>query len=222
MPVIGIVLIDSIATIISIYYYSSSLISPFIRKVDKFGIKKIYPSKEGAREWFVNMDNPFADNLFYSTFNNNITRQDDGSWRIGGPAVRLNTITPSGAELWKNVEITGYAKIVETVSSAKNYSNNDDNKEEESHNYTKDLDWRARGGRHNSKNPCEGTSLIGTIDIDGNVRWKKEIWHTGGYTDARDTKKATDSILGRWIGWKVVMYNINNDREVKMESYLDD
>ena len=72
MPVIGIVLIDSIATIISIYYYSSSLISPFIQKVDKFGIKKIYPSKEGAREWFVNMDNPFADNLFYSTFNNNI------------------------------------------------------------------------------------------------------------------------------------------------------
>ena len=222
LPVIGIILVASIATIISIYYYSSSLISPFIRKVDKFGIKEIYPSKEGAREWFVDMDNPFADNLFYSTFNNNITRQDDGSWRIGGPAVRLNIITPSGAELWKNVEITGYAEIVGTVSSANNNSNNDANKEEESHNYTKDLDWRARGGRHNSKNPCEGTSLIGTIDIDGNVRWKKEIWHTGGYTDARDTKKATDSILDRWIGWKVVMYNINNDREVKMESYLDD
>ena len=45
----------------------------------------------------------------------------------------------------------------------------------------KDLSWRGRGRRHNSKNLCEGTALIGTIDINGNVRWQKEIWHTGGY-----------------------------------------
>jgi hypothetical protein len=31
-----------------------------------------------------------------------------------------------------------------------------------------------------------------------------------------------NSILGRWIGWKVVIYNIDNDTAVKMESYLDD
>jgi hypothetical protein len=172
-----------ITTIVLIYYYDYySLISSFIQKVDKFGIKKIYPTIEGGREWFVNMDNPFADNLFYSTFHRNITRQDDGSWRIGGSAVRLNVITPPGSKLWKNIEITGYAKIVGTISSS---ANNNDNKggedEEESQNYTKDLSWRGRGGRHNSKNPCEGTALIGTIDIDGNVRWQKEIWHTGGY-----------------------------------------
>jgi len=38
----------------------------------------------------------------------------------------------------------------------------------------------------------------------------------------RAKAKVTDSILGRWIGWKVVIYNINNDEAVKMESYLDD
>jgi hypothetical protein len=59
--------------------------------------------------------------------------------------------------------------------------------------------------------------------IDGIVEWKKEIWHTGGYTAERSKAKVlTDSILGRWIGWKVVMYNINNDTAVKMESYIDD
>lgn len=100
-----------ITTIVLIYYYNYySLISSFIQKVDKFGIKKIYPTIEGGREWFVDMDNPFADNLFYSTFHRNITRQDDGSWRIGGSAVRLNVITPPGSKLWKNIEITGYAK----------------------------------------------------------------------------------------------------------------
>ncbi len=70
--------------------------------------------------------------------------------------------------------------------------------------------------------PCEGTSLKGDIRVNGEVFWQKEIWHTGGYTDERAKAKVTDSILGRWIGWKVVIYNINNDKAVKMESYLDD
>ena len=26
--------------------------------VDKFGIKEIYPTKQGGEEWFVNMNNP--------------------------------------------------------------------------------------------------------------------------------------------------------------------
>jgi hypothetical protein len=30
------------------------------------------------------------------------------------------------------------------------------------------------------------------------------------------------SIVGRWIGWKTIVYNIDNDKAVKMESYLDD
>jgi hypothetical protein len=99
--VIGIsIFATAIPTIVFIYYYHYySLISSSIQKVDKFGIKKIYPTIEGGREWFVDMDNPFVDNLFYSTSHRNITRQDDGSWRIGGSAVRLNVITPSGAKL---------------------------------------------------------------------------------------------------------------------------
>jgi hypothetical protein len=130
-----------IATIVLIYYYDYySLISSFIQKLDKFGIKKIYPTIEDGREWFVDMDNPFADNLFYSTFHRNITRQDDGSWRIGGSAVRLNVIIPPGSKLWKNIEITGYVKIVGTISSSANNNNNNDSEDEvESQDYTKDL-----------------------------------------------------------------------------------
>jgi hypothetical protein len=181
--IIGIsILAIVIAMIVLIYYYYhyySLISSSSIKKVDKFGIKKIYPTTAGGREWFVDMDNPFVDNLFYSTFHRNITRQDDGSWRIGGSAVRLNVITPPGAKPWKSVEITGYAKILGSISSSANNKNNNNNNndgedEEESQNYNnKDLPWRGRGGRHNSKNPCEGTALIGTIDINGNVRWQK-------------------------------------------------
>ena len=172
---------------------------------DKFGIKKMYPTSEGGREWYIDMINPKSDRTFSITDNYNITKQTDGSWRIDAPMVRMNVIIPPGAEPWKNIEITGYAKVVSMSSP----------------NYTTSLDWSARGGRQNAGIPCEGTALHGGLHIDGSVGWKKEIWQHGGYTDERAKAKVTDSILGRWIGWKVVMYNINNDTAVKMESYLD-
>ena len=218
-----------------VIYYSALFIPrrPSVEGKDLFGIDKIYQTKEGGREWYVDMEHPFSDDLFSSTFERNITRQEDSSWRIAGPAVRLNVGTPPNTEVWKNVEITGYAKVIDSISSSSSSSSNDsrasdsNNGEGEEKDFASDLDWRARGGRHNNENPCEGTAYTGTIDIDGNVRWKKEIWHTGGYTDARAVEKVTDSIVDRWIGWKVVMYNINNNNNsnstaVKLESYLDD
>jgi len=204
------------ATVALSYYFialsnnPTFIISSHNRELDKFGIKEIYPTKAGGREWFINMDNPKNDTIFNPE--SPITRQPDGSWQIEGrhetgkynEEVRMNVNTPPDAEPWKNVEITGYAKVVQANPP------NDA------------LDWYARGIRHNSKVPCEGTSLKGIIYVDGTVEWKKEIWHTGGYTDARGKANVTDSILGRWIGWKVIMYNINNNTAVKMESYLDD
>jgi hypothetical protein len=175
--------------------------------IDKFGIKKMYPTTQGGREWFIDMINPKSDGIFSITSNYNITKQRDASWRIDAPMVRMNIDTLPGAEPWKNVEITGYAKVVSKSSPNNNT----------------DLDWSARGGIQNSGIPCEGTALHGGLHIDGSVGWKKEIWQVGGYTAERAKAKVlTDSILGRWIGWKVVMYNINNDTAVKMESYIDD
>jgi hypothetical protein len=112
--------------------------------------------------------------------------------------------TPLGQPEWRDVEMTGYAKV--TVANTPFDS----------------LVWYARGGKHDSLVPCEGTSLKGRLTANGAASWIKEIWHTGGYTNERANVQATDSIVGRWIGWKVAMYNINDDKAVKMESYLDD
>jgi hypothetical protein len=216
-----------VSIVVVVIYYTSSFFPrrPSVEGVDSFGIDEIYPTKEGGREWYVNMNEPFADDLFSSTLDRDINRQEDGSWRVEGSAVRLNVGTPSNAEVWKNVEITGYAKVIESISLPSSSSANGDSADEgnsggegEEKDFASDLDWRARGGRHNNEHPCDGTAYTGTIDIDGNVRWKKEIWHTGGYTDARAVEKVTDSIVGRWIGWKVVMYNINDDAAVELES----
>jgi hypothetical protein len=174
--------------------------------VDQFGIKEIYPTKPGGREWFLNSDDPRSDGIFFITSDKNITRQSDGSWLINSSEVRMNVDTPPGTPEWKNVEITGYAKILSVI---------DPNKET-------DLAWFARSGRHSNESPCEGTGLIGGIHTDGTVEWKKEILFREGYTDGRaKAKVVVDPIIGRWIGWKVVMYNINNNSAVKMESYID-
>ncbi|HEY7080562.1 MAG TPA: hypothetical protein VH500_12730 [Nitrososphaeraceae archaeon] len=199
-----------VATIL-IYFYYSQLVptkKASLRPTSK--AKEIYPTKSGGREWFIDMNNPSGDGLF--TPGSQITKQSDGSWRINGnfrpdskneDQVRMTVGTPHGDKEWKNVEITGYARVLSADSNSD------------------DLDWYARGGTHSSDVPCEGTALKGTISVDGKVSWLKEIWHTGGYTRPKDTHKATDSILNRWIGWKVVMYNINENKAVKMESYID-
>jgi hypothetical protein len=54
------------------------------------------------------------------------------------------------------------------------------------------------------------------------VFWQKEIWHTGGYTDYRGDVNVTHPILGRWVGFKAIMFNINNDSAVHLQTYLDD
>jgi hypothetical protein len=208
--VIGVVIAFLAITSIVVYYYYYVKISPpsVVRHI--FKVKEIYPTKPGGREWFINMDNPQSDGIFDP--GSPITKQSDGSWQISGtfrPAnkyedqVRMAVGTPEGEMQWKNVEITGYAKVLSADSS------------------TDHLDWYARGGVHSNEVPCVGSALKGTISVDGKVSWIKEIWHTGGYTKPRDVHKVTDSILDEWIGWKVVIYNINDNTAVKMESYLD-
>ena len=62
----------------------------------------------------------------------------------------MNVDTPPGTQEWKNVEITGYAKILSVIDSKKET----------------DLAW-FRSGRHSNDSPCEGTGLIGGIHTDG-------------------------------------------------------
>jgi hypothetical protein len=176
---------------------------------DPFGIKKIYPTKQGGREWFMNMSNPANDPNVSFTFKPTLIKQNDSSWKLDkNDKVRINVDTPDSLPEWKNIEITGYVKIDSLV-------NMNDTK------IISDIDWVSRTDRHNEDLPCYGLALHGGIYPDGTVAWKKEIWFTGGYTKERSVPKITEPIIDRWIGWKVVVYNTNNDSAVKMESYLD-
>jgi hypothetical protein len=103
----------------------------------------------------------------------------------------------------KNVEITGYVNV--------NSSPADDN-----------FAFYARGGRHTDSAQCEGTSLKGGLYYSGKTRYAKEQWHAGGYSFT-STTQATDSIKGKFVGFKAVMYNFqqNGKTVVKLENWLD-
>jgi len=172
--------------------------------LDDFGIEKIYQTKSGGNEWYVDMDDPTSDPLFRNL--PSMTRQSDGSWQVNGGSrgqVRMEAWSPSN-EKWLNVEITGYAKMISGSNEL--------------------IQWYSRGGHHTSSNECLGSAVKARLYGDGEARWVKEINHPA-YSSNRGSVQATNEPLDdRWIGFKAVMYNfVENGRTyVRMESYIDD
>jgi len=225
----------TVITIILIYYYyyeivvlqekqpqPEQVITPENKGI--FGVIEIYPTAKDGREWFINMEDPLNDKSFSITSDVPIVKNvEDGlAWSINDTQIRMNVGTPDNAQPWKNIEMTGYVKIRSVYEI--NQENEGGISSADSESLAPDLTWRARGGSHNNQNPCEGTALNGGIDVvNMEAAWKKEIWHTGGYTDSRGSAQATENpLLDRWIGWKTIMYNLDNNTSVKMESFIDD
>lgn len=169
--------------------------------LDKFGIKKIYPTKTGANEWYVNMDDPDSDPNFRNL--PSMTKQSDGSWQVSASQVRMEAWSPSDKK-WLNVEITGYAKMISGSNEL--------------------VQWYSRGGHHTSTNECLGSAYKARIYGDGEARWVKEVTHPA-YTSNLGSVQATNTALDdRWIGFKAVIYNFveNGKTYVRMQSYIDD
>ena len=201
------------------------------KSVDIFGITEIYPTKDGGRVWFVNMSNPVNSSNFSITDGADLTKLSDDAWRINSSHVRMVVNTSGNQEKWKDVEITGYIRLsyLGTNQTEVGLNNTDEGEPNGltsiDENEVDDLVFIARSGQHTLGAPCEGTAYNGGLHTDGSVGWKKEIWHTGGYTDERANFRISDSFLNEWIGLKIVVYNLpiaNNTTGVKLESYIDD
>ena len=194
------------------------------KNFDKFGVLKIYPTKQDGEQWYLN-SNP-NDDPRYSP-QTTLTKNSDGSFKVKSTKVRMGVFTSSGFHPekintlnhnkiaqagymqspndWRDVEITGYVKL--------NSGNNDN------------FVWYARGGRHTgygSPQGCEGVAYKGGLFYSGATRWEKEQWHTGGYVFA-EFGKNIGPIKGKWVGLKVIMYNIvqNDKTAVKLELWVD-
>ena len=194
------------------------------KSFDKFGVLKIFQTKKDGQQWYLK-SNPNSDPQFSPQ--TTLTKNSDGSFKIKSMKVRMGVFTSSGfnpekidtldhskiamAEYmqspndWRDVEITGYVKL--------NSGNNDN------------FVWYARGARHTGFGApagCEGTAYKGDLFYDGNTRWTKEQWHAGGYAFG-EFGENIGPISGKWVGFKVIMYNaVEKDKPVvKLELWVD-
>ncbi len=194
------------------------------KNLDKFGVSKIYSTKKDGEQWYLN-SNPSSDSRFSPQ--TTMTKNSDGSFKIKSTNVRMGVFTSSGfnpEEIktlnhnkialagymqspndWKDVEITGYVKL--------NSGDNDN------------FVWYARGARHTgygSLPGCEGVAYKGDLFFDGSTRFSKEQWHSGGYVFG-EFGENIGPIKGKWVGLKVIMYNIIQDDKpaVKLELWVD-
>ena len=227
----------NLATVIMTVNGSSTVSSNNL--VDPFGIREIYPTKAGGEQWFMNMNDITHDpRTSFTASNPTLTRNPDGSWKVSSTQVRFNVFTSSGYhhELittvnqqqletkgymqspndWKNVEITGYLKLNKQGGDVRGNSG-----ALVGGHYT----LYARGGKHTGfgapNGGCEGTSYHADWAYDGSTRFAKEQWHVSYVFTPY--KSATDPIIDKWIGFKMIMYNIqqNGTTAVKMEIWVD-
>jgi hypothetical protein len=205
---------------------------------DQFGIKTFAPTTSGGREWFLPRTtlstNP-------DTFDENMTVAnvpvDCGEYKANGQ-VRLSIISPDGGAWWRNVEMTGYLKLVRTLDGGPTG--------QEPH-----WEFQVRGERHNGLaadqsdinfgvgaptgtatwpgypyatgaiNPrCLGTAYHGNVYPNGDYHVEKEISHTDGYAGNRSSGNVA-IVDGGYFGFKLLIRNRLDAGTVNMVTYID-
>jgi hypothetical protein len=211
-------------------FYPSNMPKNGSLSFDVNGVMMLYQSKKAGEEWFLEAGEPNGSTMSrqdIARFNPQtpIAQNLDGSWKVTSTKVRMNVYTSTGyhperistyaqSELskkgymqdpndWKNVEITGFVKLNRIVDERI-----DDG-----------FSWYARGGKHTASRQCEGTSYKGDLFFSGKTRFAKEQWHNKGYSFTKKRNSAAP-LIGRWIGFKFVVYNLSENNEEKIAVVL--
>jgi hypothetical protein len=130
----------------------------------------------------------------------------NGVWRVDARSgtqehgIRMHVDSPSGE--WKNTEMTGYFRVLD---------GNDQ------------FTMIARHGpSYHDDGGCLAWGYYGMTAVDGNVYFKKKLWHyDDGYTRRLAQVDALANLLNDWIGMKFVVYDLPNG-DVKLELWIDE
>jgi hypothetical protein len=209
--------------------------------VDRFGVREIYPTAPGGREWTLPDAADKLDWQWHPEFDD-VTQVSPGVFHTRGKKgeIRLNIRSPEGAAWWQNVEMTGYFRETNTEAGS---------------NQKPHWELLARGERHNNRpttasdvngghaapkgtvtwpgypfpsdSPipaeCLGSSYHGNVYTDGRVHFEKEISHIEGYGTERRSEsrvKGFQDPQNRWFGYKFIVYN-RKAGGVHLELWLD-
>jgi hypothetical protein len=178
--------------------------------LDKFGIEEIYPTASNGSVWYLNNEDPQSDGNFYFTSLEDIGLDEEehqGEFKMDAETgterhgVRIHVDSPKGQ--WKNVEMSGYFRMV--------------NGEDE-------FTMIARHGpSYHDNGGCDAYGYYGMLSAEGDAFFKKKTYHHGGgYTDRTAVaENVVDELQDRWIGIKLIVYDVGGEDDVKLELWVD-
>jgi hypothetical protein len=211
------------------------------RSVDRFGVRELYPTAPGGREWTLPDDAQNAGSEWRPE-TDDVVRLDSGVFETEGTAgeVRLTTHSPAGSAWWRNVEMTAYFRYAgdrpgggqqphfelllrgERHYSAADVSADslDDGVAAPQGTVTwpgypygpRTLDWH-----------CLGTAYHGNVELDGTALFEKELSHVAGYAPQRGQSQVAgfSPSAGNWFGMKLVVRNAQHDTRAHLELWID-
>ncbi|MDP8887922.1 MAG: Ig-like domain-containing protein, partial [Thermoproteota archaeon] len=177
---------------------------------DPWGIDELYATASNGPTWYIlEQEDPTDDGHFYLSMYSGTTIDYSGSgvWNVDATSgtqehgIRMHVDSPTGT--WTNTEMTGYFRA---VSGSDQFT------------------MIARHGpSYHDDGGCHAYGYYGMTAIDGNVFFKKKLYHfNDGYTKRLAQVNELDNLEdGRWIGMKFVVYDLSNG-DVKLELWIDE
>lgn len=216
---------------------------PFPELDIKGKIYPIYQDNQDGEYFRFNNNNPNDLKQIDEIKNKEIfsERNQDGSWKIGRGTTRIDLFTNEAGvlnqeemmdkiETWnfnelskigywlypsdfKNIEFTMIFRMMEADKSDQSVS------------------IVSRSILHDSKGEdeikdypnayCGGSSYHNNIALDGKLQMKKEQYHADYVIDKPNKEIDLGSLYNKKIGFKSIVYNFDDDSQVKLESFVD-
>lgn len=196
---------------------------------DAFGTTAIYPTAEGGREWHARWNarprvlgsgqtDPEDAEFRMEGRAQTLEIRGDGTARSAGEQIRIYVGDRTRVREWQNVELTIYAKRVADGAGAGSTSGFEFQvRTDDGH-----TSATARSPRTGLPIQCDGHAYGFAFRNDGRALVEKELRHPT-YTSQAGTNVWGGGVFpkDRWIGMKVVVYNVDGGRHVKQELWRD-
>jgi hypothetical protein len=196
---------------------------------DAFGVKRLYASDASGQSWDSRswhesaraLSSPQVDPLdpYFRVrgSDNLLVIRGDGTAESSGSQVRYYIADPQGHREWKNFEFTMYSMRVGEASPPSYAGFAVQGRTGPGH--------TDRTGVNADGHPvqCDGSAYTAAVRYDGGADFKKEIKWPNYTKENPETVLYADGLpRNQWIGMKYIVYNVNDDQDVKMELWIDE